>query len=283
MVTEPERTSTVPPRDAATLLVLRPAETGNAAEVFCVRRHGMSAFMGGVVVFPGGKLDAGDGDPAFTQLTLRPHPRAGLFARDRDHARALAVCACRESLEEAAIMPARPAVNATEADALRRRLAGGADFQALLRERALALDLGALVPFARWITPAGEARRYDARFFMTQLPPGQRGEHDARETTGGMWATAGELLASYQTGDLFLAPPTIRALELLRDAGDIEATLRLCARQTLEPVCPQFVPGDPPMLVLPGDPLHTVPEPRVAGGSRFVIRDGRFVSTSAPA
>ena len=46
----------VTPKDAATLLVLRDA-AGGGVEIFCVRRHAKSAFMGGVVVFPGGDYE----------------------------------------------------------------------------------------------------------------------------------------------------------------------------------------------------------------------------------
>ena len=38
------------------------------------------------------------------------------------------------------------------------------------------------------------------------------------------------------------------------------------------------VPGDELVLALPGDPAHDVAEARVAGSTRFVLRDGRLVS-----
>ncbi len=46
----------------------------------------------------------------------------------------------------------------------------------------------------------------------------------------------------------------------------------------LAPICPQFVPGDPPALALPGDPAHREREAIVRGPTRFVLVDGRFVS-----
>jgi DNA-binding CsgD family transcriptional regulator/8-oxo-dGTP pyrophosphatase MutT (NUDIX family) len=48
----------VEPRDAATVVVVR--NTARAVEIFCVERHQNSAFMGGAVVFPGGKVDPSD-------------------------------------------------------------------------------------------------------------------------------------------------------------------------------------------------------------------------------
>jgi hypothetical protein len=36
------------------------------------------------------------------------------------------------------------------------------------------------------------------------------------------------------------------------------------------------------MLALPGDPEHELSERRVEGPTRFVLRDGRFVSEDPP-
>lgn len=260
----------VAPKDAATLLVLRDGQEG--LEIFCVRRHADSPFMGGAVVFPGGKLDPGDRSLAASGI----HPRAARFAEDEAHARGLAACACRESFEEAGILPLVETIGEAEVEALRRRQAAGESFAALLAGRTLATS--ALVPFARWITPEAEARRYDARFFVTALPAGQHGLHDAHETTSSVWATPARMLMAFAAGDVLLAPPTLRALEILAAARDVAAAIALCAEQSLAPICPRFVPSDPPMLILPGDPQHPEGDRRVAGSTRFVLRDGKFVS-----
>jgi 8-oxo-dGTP pyrophosphatase MutT (NUDIX family) len=47
-----------PPLPAATVMVVRDGPRG--LEVLLVRRHGNSGVLGGVHVFPGGKLDAAD-------------------------------------------------------------------------------------------------------------------------------------------------------------------------------------------------------------------------------
>ena len=76
-----------PPRDAATLVVVRDAPAG--VEVFCVERQKVG-FLGGAVVFPGGKLDPADLDGAwligddpfagwqFNQGILQPSAKPGL-------------------------------------------------------------------------------------------------------------------------------------------------------------------------------------------------------------
>ena len=47
------------PRDAATVILLRPAAAG--FEVFLLRRRKTASFMGGAFVFPGGAADPEDG------------------------------------------------------------------------------------------------------------------------------------------------------------------------------------------------------------------------------
>src|SRR5690349_12997588 len=91
---DPKRTG-VAPRPAATLVVVRDAAAG--VEVFCVERHPKSGFLGGAIVFPGGKVDPADASEAWAQVS------DGGEGEDRAHR----VAACREALEEAAILPVR--------------------------------------------------------------------------------------------------------------------------------------------------------------------------------
>jgi hypothetical protein len=164
-----------------------------------------------------------------------------------------------------------------------RELAGGASFEAVLARRGQRLALDRLVPWARWVTPEAESRRYDARFFLLPLPEGQVGRHDDRETTMSLWAAPADVLDRAARGEIFLAPPTSRSLELLAEATSVRGALELAERQCLALICPRFVAADPPYLALPGDPAHEVPERRSSGTTRFVLRDGRFVSEEPPA
>src|SRR4051794_2241279 len=94
-----------PTREAATLIVVRDPPDGAPMQVFCVERHKKSAFLGGAIVFPGGKLDDADKDAAWEARSTKPNERTRLIADDHDAQRALSVAACRETLEEAAILP----------------------------------------------------------------------------------------------------------------------------------------------------------------------------------
>ncbi len=261
----------VAPRAAATVLVLRPSSSG--LEIYCIVRHAKSGFMGGLVAFPGGKVDPGDHDPRFDAQPL--HARALELEETPEPPRALAVAACREALEEAALVPTVTPLDSAGALSLRARLAAGASFADALDAAGLTLELSALAPFGRWITPAAEPRRFDAVFFLLASPPGQTGQHDAHETTDGFWRAPAEVLATWRRGELQLAPPTARVLELLSGCATLADARALADAQCLLPVCPELV-ADGGFLALPGDPAHSVRERRVAGPTRFVFRDGRF-------
>lgn len=293
-----EKRAASTPRDAATVVIVRDRPLGRASrgsedgplEVFCVKRHKKSGFMGGVVVFPGGKLDEADLAEVWAKLATEPVARAVALAEDPRTARGFAVAAAREMLEEAGIVPTQPGVGAEVAEAMRAELAtpiapgdaaappGGA-LASVLEARGLRLDLSVLVPMSRWITPAAEQRRFDARFFLMALPPGQEGRHDELETTQSFWASPARLLEQFAAGEIMLAPPTLRLLELLASAPDASAAATLAAELCLDPICPEFaMVGDMPTLTLPGDPLHSVDSKRISGKTRFILQDGKFVS-----
>jgi len=263
------------PRDAATLVLVRQAEA--SLEVFCVERHKKSVFMGGALVFPGGKVDDADRDPAWADRTT-PAERSSFVESDVE-ARAFAVAACREALEEAAILPLSGKTLSHEALVdLRRRVAGKeTTLLAHLREHGLTMDLAALHPLSRWVTPVEESRRFDARFFLAAAPEGQPGVHDDHETTASFWATPGDVLDRFEKSLVRLAPPTHRTLEILSSAKTIEAAMTLAREASKESICPRLVRHEEKgletlALVLPGDPEHPVKEARVPGASRFVLR-----------
>jgi 8-oxo-dGTP pyrophosphatase MutT (NUDIX family) len=290
------------PRHAATVVVVRERDEDGRLEVFCVLRHPKSSFLGGAVVFPGGKLDPADSAAAWDELATEPHPRSAELV-DPLHPpgvtpRALAVAACRETLEEARIIPVDALLSDESVGALRLEAASGdggfapqppltapvedgGGLAAALARRGLRLAVDRLVPWARWVTPEAEARRFDARFFLLELPAGQVGRHDDHETTMSFWAHPSAILDRASRGDIFLAPPTTRSLELLATVDTVAGAFALAAQQCLSPILPVFHSSNEPFLALPGDPMHPVRQRRVAGPTRFVLRDGRFVGADA--
>jgi 8-oxo-dGTP pyrophosphatase MutT (NUDIX family) len=277
-----------PPRDAATILLVRDGAAG--VEVFCVERSKQSRFLGGAIVFPGGKVDASDGDPAWEPLTTearaRATPSSVPFTVDAAHLRTLAVAACRETLEEAAMLHVCGGESVTQAElfALRAELAGAPGaLKAFLASRALRLDLQALHPLARWVTPEAESRRYDARFFVAVAPAGQTGAHDEHETMASFWATPREILRRWTAGEVQVAPPTHRTLATLEGCTTTDAVLALAAASCLDPICPRLVrQGETLALALPGDPEHDVREARIGGSTRYVLRGERWLAEDPP-
>jgi 8-oxo-dGTP pyrophosphatase MutT (NUDIX family) len=274
---DPDRDASAPV-DAATAIIVRDAESG--LQVFCVERSKKSRWLGGVIVFPGGKVDPADHDPAFAE------GQAGAPGDLPAGEMALAVAAARESLEEAAIFPG--SVSHAEALALRQELAAGAPLLDLLRKRGVTLDARSLLPFARWVTPTAEKRRFDARFFLLPLPEGQEGLHDDTETVSSFWASPKEVLARFENGHVQLVPPTHRSLEILAAASTVAEAIAIAAGANKAPVCPRLVRhtdarGETLALALPGDPDHPVQEVRVPGLSRYVLRDERWLPEPPPA
>ncbi|MBS2020079.1 MAG: hypothetical protein JST00_44880 [Deltaproteobacteria bacterium] len=281
----------VPPKDAATIVLVRDRE-GGGIEVFCVERNKASRFMGGAIVFPGGKLDASDVVDDWTPLTTPPRvpSRAAVpFTANAAHFRSLAIAAARETLEEAAMLHVSDgSVTQEELFTLRTDLAQAPDaLRAFLAKKRLRLDLAALHPFARWVTPTAEARRFDARFFVAIAPPGQVGAHDEKETMASFWASPAEAMKRFEAGEVQLMPPTHRTFLVLDECRSTADVLRLAESSCLDPIQPRLVKhveasGETLALVLPGDPEHEVRETRVAGPSRYVLRGERWRAESPP-
>jgi 8-oxo-dGTP pyrophosphatase MutT (NUDIX family) len=266
----------ITPLDAATLVLLRDDPGG--PQVFCVERNRNSRFMGGALVFPGGKIDAADRDPAWRPLLQDAHPRLHWLAEDDELRRALAVAACRESLEEAAILPVTGALSHDDAVTMRQTLTRGSqELRDALAARGLSIDLGSLVPFARWVTPAAEARRFDTRFFMLRTPAGQDGAHDDHETMASFWATPQDILGRWEAREVQLAPPTHRTLQWLSAYATVDAALGAAEHVRLDPICPALIDYDGTIaLTLPGDRDHPQADPIIDGASRYVLREEQW-------
>ena len=184
----------VPVRDAATVVLLRDGSDG--PEVYLLRRVRGMAFAAGMTVFPGGAVDPRDAETDVGWVGPPPAAWAAPFAADEALARALLCAAVRETFEESGVLLAGPSPDVVcetsgpewEADrvGLERR-----DFSLaeLLARRGLVLRADLLRPWAHWITPPEEGmrRRYDTRFFVAALPPGQRTGAVTRRPTWCEW------------------------------------------------------------------------------------------------
>ena len=247
----------VPVRDAATVMLVRDAPAG--VEVFAFRRVPRMAFAAGMLVFPGGGVDPRDLDPSIPWTGTPAAELAPRLGAAPDTARALVVAAVRETFEECGVLPAtRPAgPDATWPGEPERAAlaAGGMSAADLLRGCGLVLDADLLLPWARWITPRFESRRFDTRFFLAAMPPGARPRDLHAEGLGGEgeragWLPAADAVRRHGRGELPMLPPTLVCLEELAAAPDV-ATL-LATPRRLRPVSPWLHPdpagGPDPVL-----------------------------------
>lgn len=245
-------TAAVPssPVDAATVVVLRDRPSG--LEVYLVRRSKQSAFMGGVYVFPGGKVDPADADPAFGDAPDAGHV-LGLMP---DRARAHFVAAVRETLEEAGIWLGAPAPPHA-IDAVRDGLRAKQPFAALVAAHGLHVTFDALRYLSHWVTPSAEPRRFSARFFLARSPAGDHGGIDDHEIIDGLWARPSDAIARYAASEIDLAPPTLRTLAGLVGLPNVDAALATAPHAPVVTLAPELVfESGSPRLVLGGDPLH---------------------------
>ena len=219
------------PRDAATVMLLRSAPAG--LEVYMLRRQASMAFAPGAYVFPGGSVDARDADEEVAWAGPDAAEWGRVFAAPPAQARALVCAAVRETFEESGVLLAGESADAVVADttsadweadrqALLDRSVSLAD---LLARRGLVLRSDLLRPWARWITPVIEPRRYDTRFFAAALPLGQRTRDVGGEAAEVVWVRPAAALAASRQGEIRLFPPTAVSLSELADCGDLDTVL----------------------------------------------------------
>ena len=274
------------PRPASTVVVLRDGMAG--PDVFMVRRHEGSVFMGGAYVFPGGRVDAADRDGDASWCDGVEHAVAQLADVDRAEAIAYHVAAARELFEEAGVLVARTAdgTMVSLAGAAHQRFkqyrgevhSSASTFRAVMEREGLRLALDAFILFAHWVTPPIDTRQFDTRFFVTRVPPHQWPAHDETETTHGLWLTPARAIADATSGDIVLPPPTWTTLRELERFTTVEAALAWARSRRVVRRQPKLVdePGRR-MLLLPGDPLYReVEDPEQPAETRFVLVDKRW-------
>jgi 8-oxo-dGTP pyrophosphatase MutT (NUDIX family) len=227
-------------RPAATVVVLRDFVDA-PLEVLLVRRNDKVAFMAGAYVFPGGRVDEHDVAGANRLTPAITESRFSDLTLEQEWP--YRVAAVREVQEEA---------NVT-------------------------IDVADLVPFAHWVTPEIETRRYDTRFFLGRMPEGQTARHDEGEMTELEWLTPHDAVARCASGAILLPPPTWTTLKQLARFASIDDALQWAASKPIVRVMPGFIKDEgQTMLTLPGDPLHpTIPGWEIPEDTRFVLQEGK--------
>lgn len=227
------------PRDAATVMLVRPAPKRRGSEVFMLRRVAAMAFAAGAMVFPGGRVDEADAEPAIGWAGPSPQQWALRMACPVDTARAVVVAAVRELFEETGVLLAGSGPGSVIRDLGgpqwaedRARLAcHELSMAELVARHGLVLRTDLLGLRSHWLTPEFEPRRYDTYFFAAAVPEGQTPASCTTEASEGLWARPHQLFVEAAVGRVVLLPPTAYNLRQLDRAGSPE----------------QFVAEEPPV------------------------------------
>jgi 8-oxo-dGTP pyrophosphatase MutT (NUDIX family) len=240
-----------PVREAATVVLVRDADRG--VEVFMLRRSHRLVFTPGAYVFPGGAVDPEDAALA-RYCAGRDDTSASRLLGIDGGGLVYWVAAVRECFEECGVLFTRPPVRGVPAGSAP---AGGVPGRTLLeicRDEGALLDVGALHYFAHWLTPRSEVRRYNTRFFVAAVPPGQEPAHDDGEAVEGLWLQPAEALARWP-GERQLIRPTRETLTALARFGSVAALLdALAAAEAAPAALPRMGADEAGVRVpLPGD------------------------------
>ncbi len=199
-------------RSAATVVLVRDGRSG--VETFLMRRVSTMAFAPRMHVFPGGRVDAIDHAASVTLVGADTDALARRASTDVAELHALYSCAVRETREETGLMLADIACDGS-----------------------LLVDPQALPLIDHWVTPEGESRRYDVRFFAAMVV----GDH-ARLTTSEadevMWIRPADALDGLAEGRIPMLPPTEAVLTWLRGVDSAADAIQAGAARSVLPLLP---------------------------------------------
>lgn len=240
-----EDPESVPIRDAATVVLIREsAQPDTPIDVFLMRRVKAMDFAGGVTAFPGGGVDPRDAEADLAWVGPDEDWWAAQFHTDAATAQALVCAVVRELFEECGVLLAADADGTfPDTSALTAERAALVDkslsFAQFLRDHGLLLRADLLRPMAHWITPLGERRRYDTRFFLAVLPEGQTADGENTEASESGWATPQAAVEDWEAGNTLLLPPTWAQLRDLTECGCVDEAL--ARERHIEAILPTLV------------------------------------------
>ena len=292
------------PKKATTVILVRQMDLG--FEVFLLKRHEKSSFMGGNYVYPGGMVDLEDGLPEICSRCIGLSPEeaqrvlGGMISQEESIG--FWVAGIRELFEEAGILLAydpmcRPFVlqnriNHEKVSFYRQSLQKGElTLLRIAEKEGFCLALDQLHYYAHWITPEAMPQRFDTRFFLARHPLGQEASYDQEETTEGLWLSPRMAIEQNLKGEIVLSPPTLKTLEDLSKFKSPEDLFRSLQGKEIQTVLSIFSKvADHTLLVYPWDPDYEIfkrgeiPDPLNFGrpsepgdnSTRLLFKDGRW-------
>ncbi|NUS52389.1 MAG: NUDIX hydrolase [Nocardioidaceae bacterium] len=264
----------VEPKHASTVVLLRQGDGGpGGLEVYLLRRHVDMAFAAGMCVFPGGGVDKRDFDAEIGWVGPSAAAWAQVLGTGEAFARALVCAAVRETFEESGVLLAGPTEDTVVGDttgedweADRKALeAREVSFTSFLERRGLRLRTDLLRLWGSWVTPVFEPRRFNARFFVAELPAGQVTRDVSTESDHVLWLSVRDAIRAVDDHEMLMLPPTYcTCLEMYDFATPAEALAAAEGRDP-EPVEPR--------AVLDGEGAYlSIPDRLVALGESVAAR-----------
>jgi 8-oxo-dGTP pyrophosphatase MutT (NUDIX family) len=261
------------PKNAATVILLRDKEP-EGLEVFLLKRHEKSSFMGGNFVYPGGRVDRDDGSLEICSLskgiTFEEAQKILGGITSPEESIAYWIAGIRELFEEAGVLLAYDQkgnlFQIKYRDEQERFLnyrnslhQGKMTICQMAQKEKLLLALDQLHYYAHWITPEARSERFDTRFFLAHYPLGQEASHDQKETTAGVWLTPRKALGKNLKGEVILSPPTLKTLEDLSRFKSIDDIFSSLKEREIHPILPILtkIPSGP-IIIFPWDPEYEI-------------------------
>jgi 8-oxo-dGTP pyrophosphatase MutT (NUDIX family) len=256
------------PKKSATVILLRD-KNPEGFEVFLLKRHEKSSFMGGNYVYPGGRIDPDDGTLEICSLckgisTEQVHQMFG-GSIPSEESLAFWIAGIRELFEESGVLltydqkgnlfqPKNSVERERFLDYRGHLQKGKLTFYQLAQKEGLLLAMDQLHYYAHWITPEAMSQRFDTRFFLALHTIGQEASHDEKETIAGLWLTPQKALAENLEGEVVLSPPTLKTLEDLSRFKTINDLFDSIKTTEIRPILPILTKiSDQSFILFPWD------------------------------
>ncbi len=232
----------VPVSAAATVMLL---DDRPDLHVLLLRRTTSVVFAPDNWVFPGGRVDPEDHQADFDAVC------SGLADSEASKMLGIAggglawwLACCRETLEEAGLLLVTN-TSGIDVNALRHDVQNDEGvFIDQLLDNGLSIDSAAIQEVARFITPLGSPRRFDARFFVARAPADQEPVHDKGEIVDWEWVRPADALDRWREGEFQMMSPTVRMLACLLPHTSADSVMDMANLRL------------PPQSVRVGDPAH---------------------------
>jgi 8-oxo-dGTP pyrophosphatase MutT (NUDIX family) len=246
-------------KPAATIIISK-VTTKWPYKILLIKRSEKARFLPGAHVFPGGCLEPIDDRMAeFLQKDEANTTRIMKAFLGSKRTLSFVAAAIRETLEETGLsilkIKTPDGTNYCSHSKLADLLAHG------FSDGSIAASLDSIWPLSWWVTPDGEKRRYNTKFFFALIADSQENDviskdRSNEEAMDPWWASPLQALARYEAKEIFLAPPTRAILERMASSLSLENFLSF-VDSPIFPIKPYFssLEGQK-FLLLPGDPLH---------------------------